>query len=282
MKYRSFERGLTILRLWQCQLTAIWFTYWKNNLLLLETYVCQSALYRFEFLFYLIGIFAIILIGIDELLSICSANGLILSNEEAAKLGAYAELLRNWNAKINLISRKDEDHIFDSHILHSLTLRMPSVCNYDLTNKKVADFGTGGGLPGIPLKIVTPSTQMTLMDSIQKKITACNAMISELGLTGITAKWGRAEELACNREHAQAYDVIVSRAVAPLDELAKWSKGLLKPDGILFALKGGNLQEEISLAHKLKFVKQIEEKPLDLVGYDAFMKDVKKLVIVSF
>src|SRR5271167_4924672 len=94
---------------------------------------------------------------LPELLSICAANGLLIPSEEAAKLAAYVELLHNWNAKINLISRKDEDHIFDSHILHSLTLRMPSVCNYDFANKKVADLGTGGGLPGIPLKIVTPS-----------------------------------------------------------------------------------------------------------------------------
>ena len=219
---------------------------------------------------------------LPELIAICSANGLFLSNEEAAKIGAYAELLRSWNAKINLISRKDEDHIFDSHILHSLTLRMSSVCNYDLTNKKVADLGTGGGLPGIPLKIVTPSMQMTLMDSIQKKILACGEMIAELGLTGITAQWGRAEELARNPEHAHAYDAIVSRAVAPLEELAKWSKGLLKPGGILLAFKGGDLEEEIIAARKLKFVKQIDAKPLEVIGYDAFTKDAKKLVSVSF
>jgi 16S rRNA (guanine527-N7)-methyltransferase len=219
---------------------------------------------------------------LSDLIAICTANSLFLSNEEAEKLAAYAALLHGWNAKINLISRKHEEHILDSHILHSLVLRMPNICDYDFANKKVADLGTGGGLPGIPLKIVTPSIEMTLIDSIQKKIAACSDMILQLGLTGIRATNGRAEELARNREHARVYNAIVSRAVAPLGELATWSKGLLKPGGILFALKGGDLEEEIMAAHKLKFIKKIEEKPLDLIGYEEFSNAKKKLVTVIF
>ena len=220
--------------------------------------------------------------NIPELLKICVANGLTISNEEAEAIAAYAELLQKWNSKINLISRKDEEHILGSHILHSLTLRMPTVCDYDFTNKKVADLGTGGGLPGIPLKIVTPTIERTLIDSIQKKIVACSDMISELGLTGIPAICGRAEELARKPEHAHVYDAVVSRAVAPLDDLAKWSKGLLRSSGILFALKGGDLEEEIIRTRKLKFIKNIEEKPLGLIGYDGFANDGKKLIMVLF
>ncbi len=219
---------------------------------------------------------------LSELLTICGANGLFISNEEAEMLAACAEILRQWNAKINLISRKDEDHIFDSHILHSLTLRMPEVCNYDFMNKRVADLGTGGGLPGIPLKIVTPTAEMTLIDSIQKKIAACKDMISGLGLSGIRAVCGRAEELARKKEHAHVYDAIVSRAVAPLDELASWSKGLLKQGGILLALKGGDVKEEIIRTERLKFVSSVEEKPIELNGYDGFAKDGKKLISVLF
>jgi 16S rRNA (guanine527-N7)-methyltransferase len=218
----------------------------------------------------------------SELLTICTANKLFISKEEAEKLAAYANLILKWNAKINLISRKDEDRIFDSHILHSLVLRMPAICDYDFANKKVADLGTGGGLPGIPLKIVTPSAEMTLIDSIQKKIAVCDEMISELKLAGIRATRGRAEELAREPKHVHVYDAIVSRAVAPLSKLATWSKGLLKPGGMLFALKGGNLEEEIMVARKLKFVKNIHEKPLDVIGYDGFAKDGKKLISVSF
>jgi 16S rRNA (guanine527-N7)-methyltransferase len=219
---------------------------------------------------------------LPELLTLCTANGLFIPNREAEMLGAYAEVLRQWNAKINLISRKDEDHILDSHILHSLTLRMPAVCNYNFMNKRVADLGTGGGLPGIPIKIVTPTAAMTLIDSIQKKIAACNDMISELDLTAIHAVCGRAEELAREKEYAHVYDAIVSRAVAPLEELAAWSKGLLKPGGILFALKGGDTSEEMIRAGRLKFVSSVEEKPLELKGYPAFVEDGKKLISVLF
>ncbi len=219
---------------------------------------------------------------LPELLTICATNGLSISHEEAETLAAFAEALQKWNAKINLISRKDEEHILGSHILHSLTLRMPTVCDYDFTNKKAADLGTGGGLPGIPLKIVTPTMEMMLMDSIQKKITACSEMISELGLNGIHAVRGRAEAIAREPKHAHVYDVIVSRAVAPLDDLATWSKGLLKPTGILFALKGGDVNEEIIRTQKLKFVRKVEEKLLELNGYDGFANDAKKLVSVWF
>jgi 16S rRNA (guanine527-N7)-methyltransferase len=219
---------------------------------------------------------------LSELLTICAANGLFISSEEAGMLAAYAVILRQWNAKINLVSRKDEDHIFDSHILHSLTLRMPAICQYDFINKRIADLGTGGGLPGIPLKIVIPTVEMTLIDSIQKKIAACKDMIAELGLTGILAVCARAEELAREKEHAHVYDAIVSRAVAPLDELASWSKGLLKSGGMLFALKGGDTSEEIIRAEKLKFVSSIEETPLILKGYEGFTDSGKKLISVLF
>ncbi len=218
---------------------------------------------------------------LPELLTICRANGLPISKEEVEKLGVYAKMLREWNAKINLISRKDEDRVFDSHILHALTLRMPTLCEYDFTNKKIADLGTGGGLPGIPLGIVTPSAKITLMDSIQKKIAVCEAMISELKISEIRAVRGRAEELARDEEHARVYDAVVSRAVAPLESLVIWSKGLLKPGGMLLALKGGDLEEEIISARKLKFVKKIEERPLALIEYNGFAKDAKKLISVS-
>lgn len=219
---------------------------------------------------------------ISDLTLICERNGLLITNEEANTLAHYAKFLSEWNAKINLISRKDEGHILDRHILHSLTLRMPGICEYDFTNKRIADLGTGGGLPGIPLKIVTPSMDMTLIDSIQKKITACSEMISELGLPNIRAMRGRVEEIAHLPEHRNVYDAIVSRAVAPLDDLVNWSRGLLKPNGMLFALKGGDLEDEIGRTKKMKFVKNVEVVSLALNGYDEFLQDEKKLVSVSF
>src|SRR5690348_3684635 len=124
---------------------------------------------------------------ISELTAVCSNNGLHLGTEQVVLLEHYSRELANWNSRINLISRKDEGHILDRHILHSLTLRMPAICDYDFGGKRALDLGTGGGLPGIPLKIAASSLDMTLVDSIQKKITACQAILVELTLSGIRA-----------------------------------------------------------------------------------------------
>ena len=216
-----------------------------------------------------------------ELFSICARNNLLLGEPKKQRLVLYSSLLSHWNSKINLISRKDETHILDRHLLHSLALAMPSICDYDFRNKRALDIGTGGGLPGIPLKIVIPSLDMTLVDSTQKKIAAVSEMVAALGLTGVRAIAARAEELAKSPEHTHAYDVIVSRAVAPLEDLAKWSRGLLKRGGVLLSLKGGDLSEEIRRAKSVKGVASIEVRPLDLISYSDFAREEKKLVRVK-
>lgn len=220
--------------------------------------------------------------SLPELITICHDNSLTVTAGESKYIARYVELLAEWNSKINLISRKDEAHILDRHILHSLVLAMPAIGNYDFRNKRALDIGTGGGLPGIPLKIVMDSLDMTLVDSTQKKIAAVNEMIVELGLTGIRAIAARAEELAKSPEHAHSYDVIVSRAVAPLENLVKWSCVLLKPGGVLFSLKGGDLSDEIQRANRLKSIASIAVKPLDLNGYPDFAREEKKLLRVNF
>jgi 16S rRNA (guanine527-N7)-methyltransferase len=217
-----------------------------------------------------------------ELQHICSANGIVLDETQVSLVDRYAKLLLEWNAKINLISRKDGENILSRHILHSLTLRMPAICSYDFANKRVADVGTGGGLPGIPLKIVTPSMDVTLIDSIQKKIMVCNEMIASLQLSSVRAVVGRAEELAKQPDHRRKYDAVISRAVAPLDDLIKWCSGLLKPGAVLFSLKGGDLSEEIARSRKLKSIDSIESMVLVLKDYSEFEGDGKQLVTVRF
>ena len=218
---------------------------------------------------------------ITELRELCRKNGLELTDAQATLLERYARLLLEWNQKINLISRKDEENVLERHILHSLTLRMPALCVYDFAGKRAADIGTGGGLPGIPLSIVTPNLEITLIDSIQKKIAADSDMISRLDLNGIGAVAGRAEELAKLPKFAFRCDVIVSRAVAPLEDLLKWTRGLLKPHGTLFSLKGGDLEEEVARAGRLSYVNAIDVRPLTLDGYDAFEREEKRLVRVD-
>lgn len=218
---------------------------------------------------------------LTELRDLCQNNGLPVNADELERIERFANLLIDWNQKINLISRKDEENVLGRHILHSLTLRMPAVCDYEFNGKRAADVGTGGGLPGIPLRIVTPELEITLIDSIQKKIAADNDMIARLGLSTIRAIAGRAEEIARQPEHSARYDVIVSRAVAPLEDLLKWTRGLLKPHGTLFSLKGGDLAAEVERAKRLSYVKTVDVRPLTLRGYDAFEKEEKKLVRVE-
>lgn len=155
----------------------------------------------------------------------------------------YAE----WNEKINVISRKDIESLYEKHILHSLAI----AAIFDFTKAddlQIADIGTGGGFPGIPLAIMFPNVQFTLVDSIGKKLKVVDAVAQGVGLKNIRTRHTRAEEIRDIK-----FDFVVSRAVAPLKDLWKWGKPLIRnerklPDfknGMIF-LKGGDLASEIS------------------------------------
>lgn len=171
------------------------------------------------------------------------------------------ELYIDWNAKINVVSRKDIDELYRHHILHSLCIaayirkEMPDV--YDrlrgeglysvLEPLKILDLGTGGGFPGIPLAVIFPHADFTLCDSIGKKILVATETAKGIGLTNVRTVNARAETLP------ETFDYIVSRAVTSLDNFMPWVKGKYT-DGILY-LKGGDLTEEISTAmarHKMR------------------------------
>lgn len=218
----------------------------------------------------------------SEFSDILRENGLQPTDVQLEKLATYAELLREWNAKVNLISRKDEENVLSRHILHSLALLMPLLMPHPLSNsKRIFDLGTGGGLPGLPLAIMLPATQFTLSDSINKKILAVTDMAARLELPNVRALWGRAEDLAKLPEHRQQYDRVVSRAVAPLDDLVKWTRFLIKPGARLYSLKGGDLTEEIARTQKIPSVREVHARPLDVHGYKEFLVDGKQLVEVG-
>jgi 16S rRNA (guanine527-N7)-methyltransferase len=161
---------------------------------------------------------------------------------------ALEELYKEWNAKINVISRKDIDSLYEKHVLHSLSIA--AVFDFP-AGMEIIDIGTGGGFPGIPLAIFFPEAKFYLVDSINKKLKIIDAVKEAIGLTNVTTQHIRAEEIK-NRK----FDFAVSRAVAPLKELWQWSKHLLKnsqfekEDSIyksgLICLKGGDLAQEIS------------------------------------
>ena len=153
------------------------------------------------------------------------------------------ELYETWNARINVISRKDMENLYTNHILHSLGIA--KVISF-LPNSKILDAGTGGGFPGIPLAILFPNVQFHLVDSITKKITVVKEVSQALGLKNVKADALRVEQL-----NGQ-YDFIVSRAVTRMKEFYGWVKKLpskqnhhLLHNGILY-LKGGDLNEELA------------------------------------
>ena len=166
-----------------------------------------------------------------------------LSDEAVEQLGQLKALYTEWNAAINVISRKDMDAFDERHVLHSLTLvkAMKFAPGSD-----VLDVGTGGGFPGIPLAIVFPEVNFVLCDSIGKKMKVVRAVVQALGLTNVTVHHGRAEDIKGQ------FDFVVSRAVTRMNRFIPWVQGKIKkqsinpwPNGIL-ALKGGDLGEELA------------------------------------
>ena len=145
------------------------------------------------------------------------------------------ELWTEWNAKINVVSRKDIDSLYEHHILHSLSIGMYRPFE---PGESVLDLGTGGGFPGIPLAMAFPQTNFTLCDSIGKKVKVASAVSEGLGLKNVLCVNARAESLP------ETYDWIVSRAVTSLDNFYPWVRGKYRK-GILY-LKGGDVNEEIA------------------------------------
>ncbi|MBC7188571.1 MAG: 16S rRNA (guanine(527)-N(7))-methyltransferase RsmG [Calditrichaeota bacterium] len=165
-----------------------------------------------------------------------------VGREQMALLGAYARLLLAWNRRVNLIARGDEPVLVSRHIAESLAF----LATEDIAHGAlVLDMGSGGGLPGIPMKIVRPDLQMVLLDAQRRKVLFLQEAVEALQLPGIQALCARAESLAALAEWRQKCDVVVARAVASLSLLWQWASPLLGGQGMLITLKGGDLASEV-------------------------------------
>lgn len=194
-----------------------------------------------------------------------------LSDQQQEKFAALKPLYEEWNAQINVISRKDMDHFYEKHVLHSL-----AIANYIQfkPGTQVLDIGTGGGFPGIPLAIRFPQVQFMLIDGTGKKIKVVKAVAESLNLTNVEAQHIRAEQLN------QSFDFVVSRAVTDLESFMQWTHNKVhrkeinsKKNGVLY-LKGGDLDEEL-----LALKKQFTVKITDLSAYfPSEFFETKKLV----
>ena len=170
-----------------------------------------------------------------------------LTDLQLKQLSALKDLYTEWNTKINVISRRDMDNFYEHHVLHSLSI----AARFEfLPGMEIMDLGAGGGFPGIPLAIFYPDTRFHLVDSINKKLKVVTGISTTIGLQNISTQHIRAEDIT-NRK----FDAVVSRAVAPLKNLWKWSRPLIRkkqkmddrievPNGLI-CLKGGDLSQEI-------------------------------------
>lgn len=165
-----------------------------------------------------------------------------LTEDQIFKFSQLEGLYRDWNAKINVISRKDIDELYEKHVLHSLGIAKVMAFK---SGSKIMDVGTGGGFPGIPLAILYPEVDFYLIDVIAKKIRVVNEVASALGLQNVKAEQMRAENVKAD------FDFIVSRAVTNMPDFVKWVKDKIRKkqnnelkNGILY-LKGGDLTEEL-------------------------------------
>lgn len=181
-----------------------------------------------------------------------------LSSEQVRQLGLLPSLYEEWNAKINVISRKDIDNIVTNHILHSLAIAK-FISFRD--ESKIFDIGTGGGFPGIPLAILFPQCRFTLIDSIGKKIRVVTAVAEAIGLKNVTCVHGRAESIKDDK-----CDFVVSRAAMQTSDLVDIARKLVDtrkqrnsmPNGVI-ALKGGDLQAELHPFRNLVSVEDLSD-----------------------
>jgi 16S rRNA (guanine527-N7)-methyltransferase len=178
-----------------------------------------------------------------------------LSDKQYQQLERLGELYQEWNSKINVISRKDIDNVYNHHILHSMAIA--KFINFK-PGANILDLGTGGGLPGIPMAILFPETTFRLIDGTRKKLTVVKAIAEELELNNVVTQHVRAEELK------ERFDFVICRAVASLDKLIMWSRPLLSkkekhafPNGLI-TLKGGDLMEELQAVPRGTYVDIVE------------------------
>ena len=219
-----------------------------------------------------------------EFVQVCEGNGLALDEGQQRCFRTFAASLTAWNAKVNLISPKDIDQLWERHVLHSVAVLLHASV---VQNSRVADIGTGGGFPGIPMKICRPDLSIVLVDSIHKKIAAVDAILVDLRecdprMEHVRAVCGRVEELATLKDLKKSFDVVIARAVAPLSTLVEWAKPLLAAKGRLFALKGGSLVQEIEEAQTRWPSLTISRRALTVKGVSTFEQEEKQLIEVQW
>lgn len=176
-----------------------------------------------------------------------------VNNEQVEKFDNYYRLLIEWNKKVNLTAITNYEDVIKKHFLDSILLL--KVYSKDLfTSKNIIDVGTGAGFPGLPLAIMLPDAEFTLVDSLNKRIEFLKEVIDILKINNITLIHSRAEELGINSDHREKYDICVSRAVAALPLLLEYCSPFIKKEGVLYLYKSLKVEEEIESSKNSLFI----------------------------
>lgn len=199
------------------------------------------------------------------------------SSDMEKKFIKYRDLLKEWNQKINITSIEDDEEIYVKHFLDSILLLSKDNIN---EKKSIMDVGTGGGFPGYPLKIVNDNYEVTLLDSLRKRIDFLEEVAKDLELKNIELIHGRAEDFGQNKAYREKFDICVSRAVAPLNVLSEYCLPFVKVGGYFAAYKSENISPEIKDSENAikKLGGRIKEiREISLPGTDI----IRKIIIIE-
>jgi len=205
--------------------------------------------------------------------------GKTITNHQVEQFTKYMELLKDWNTKINLTAIEDDKEIIIKHFIDSLSI-LPYVKDQKL---KLIDVGTGAGFPGIPLKIVNKNINVTLLDSLEKRVKFLNEVIEAINISGaneVRAVHGRAEDMGINPIYREKYDIAVARAVANLPVLLEYCLPFVKTNGIFIAMKGSNTEEFDNCSKALDIlggkIEKIEKMELPFTNIERNVVVVRK------
>lgn len=210
----------------------------------------------------------------NKLIKLANVINIEINNEQTEKFYKYMKLLQEWNEKINLTTITDEEEIILKHFVDSLT-----ALKYINDNDKLIDVGTGAGFPGIPIAIMMPNTQITLLDSLNKRINFLNEVIRKLDLKNVQTIHSRSEDCGKDISKREKYDIAIARAVANLTILSEYLLPFVKIGGKMICMKGSNVEEELNNA---EFA--IKELGGEVTLKDEFClpySDIKRNIIIA-
>ncbi|KOA20302.1 ribosomal RNA small subunit methyltransferase G [Clostridium homopropionicum DSM 5847] len=213
----------------------------------------------------------------DLLNSAVNDVGLEFDENKYNQFMQYMSLLKSWNEKVNLTAIIDDLEIVKKHFIDSIKIFKFEPLKDAV---KVIDVGTGGGFPGIPMKIVKPELEMVLLDSLKKRINVLESISENIGIKGVTTIHGRAEEYGANPKFREKFDIVVSRAVANLAVLSEFCLPYAKVGGYFVALKGPSVESEVSESKRA--INELGGKLIDLIEVQIENSDLKhNLVIIK-